>query len=173
MAELRPRAAWRAYLHPLSLAAMVMLGLNDHVFKASGSLPAWLTGKLSDVSGLFFFPLLCSVLLVEVLRRWVSGSPEEMFALQRRLLGACCGVTAFIFAAIQVSDLAAALYVEGLSLLPIYARRAPHLTMDLSDLLTLPAVWLSHRHGVRFLREEWASMSEPIGALRDEKKKAG
>ena len=43
-------------LHPVALIAVVVLVVNDWVLKPS-SVPAWLTGKLSDVSGLVFAPL--------------------------------------------------------------------------------------------------------------------
>jgi hypothetical protein len=50
--------AWAADLcRPLPLAAMIALALNDHVGKSSLFLPAILRGKLSDVAGLFFFPI--------------------------------------------------------------------------------------------------------------------
>ena len=48
--------------HPLPIAAVLVLTLNDHVLKGSGLLPGWLTGKLSDFAGLFFFPLLLAAL---------------------------------------------------------------------------------------------------------------
>ena len=44
-------------LHPLPLAAIALTALNDHLLKGSGALPGWLTGKLSDFAGLFFFPI--------------------------------------------------------------------------------------------------------------------
>jgi hypothetical protein len=44
-------------VHPLPLAAIALTAINDHLLKGSGLLPAWLTGKLSDFTGLFFFPL--------------------------------------------------------------------------------------------------------------------
>src|SRR5210317_531581 len=50
--------------HPLFLGALLALILNDHLFKAV--YPSWLTGKLSDFSGLFVFP----VFLAVVLGRW-------------------------------------------------------------------------------------------------------
>ncbi|MBX3130149.1 MAG: hypothetical protein KF718_25755 [Polyangiaceae bacterium] len=63
--------------HPLALAAIALLALNDHVLKGAGLLPAWLTGKLSDVAGLYLFPLLLFALgsaIASVLgvgsRRW-------------------------------------------------------------------------------------------------------
>jgi hypothetical protein len=41
--------------HPLILSALVITALNDHVFKAM--FHNAITGKLSDFSGLFFFPV--------------------------------------------------------------------------------------------------------------------
>ncbi|MFT3776498.1 MAG: hypothetical protein QM820_64985 [Minicystis sp.] len=52
-------SAWAGDLRrPLPLAAVAVLAVNDHVLKGAGILPGWLTGKLSDVAGLFFFPIL-------------------------------------------------------------------------------------------------------------------
>jgi hypothetical protein len=39
------------------------MALNDHWLKESGLLPALLSGKLSDLAGLFFFPALCLAVL--------------------------------------------------------------------------------------------------------------
>jgi hypothetical protein len=47
--------------HPLSLLSIVVLLLNDHIFKIIS--PSWLTGKLSDFSGLFFFPFIVAAAL--------------------------------------------------------------------------------------------------------------
>jgi len=46
----------RCLQHPLSLLSIALLLLNDHVFKVVS--PSWLTGKLSDFAGLFFFPFI-------------------------------------------------------------------------------------------------------------------
>ena len=60
-----------ALLHPVAALAVVTLVLNDHVGKAMW--PGTVTGKLSDIAGLVFFPLVL-VGLWEVglsgLRRW-------------------------------------------------------------------------------------------------------
>jgi hypothetical protein len=48
-------------LHPASLGAMALLGLNDHLFK--WVFPGLITGKLSDFAGLVFFPLVLEFLL--------------------------------------------------------------------------------------------------------------
>ena len=49
--------------HPVPLAAVLVLAINDHVLKGSGWLPAVITGKLSDLAGLFFFPVALTALL--------------------------------------------------------------------------------------------------------------
>lgn len=51
----RPGAA-DALLHPVALVALGLLLLNDHVLKAAW--PGAVTGKLSDLAGLAFFPIL-------------------------------------------------------------------------------------------------------------------
>jgi hypothetical protein len=45
-----------ALLHPVALLALGLLLLNDHVLKAAW--PGAVTGKLSDLAGLAFFPIL-------------------------------------------------------------------------------------------------------------------
>lgn len=54
------RALW-ALAHPVTLAAVLTLLLNDHLFKALW--PGWVTGKLGDVAGLVFLPPLLAALL--------------------------------------------------------------------------------------------------------------
>lgn len=44
-------------------SALVVLITNDHWLKGSGLLPGWLTGKLSDFTGLFVAPVLLATLL--------------------------------------------------------------------------------------------------------------
>jgi hypothetical protein len=43
--------------------ALLVLVLNDHLLKGAGLLPGPLTGKLSDLAGLFFFPILLGALV--------------------------------------------------------------------------------------------------------------
>lgn len=62
----------RELLHPLPLAAVVLLIANDHVLKGSGLLPGWVTGKLSDLAGLFFFPIALFVAVDAVTRGGAS-----------------------------------------------------------------------------------------------------
>ena len=50
------RVSMHALVQPLTLASVALLLLNDHILK--WLIPSWLTGKLSDFAGLFFFPYL-------------------------------------------------------------------------------------------------------------------
>ncbi len=51
----------RCLQHPLTLSCIAILLINDHLLKLSS--PSWLTGKLSDFAGLFFFPFLFTAVL--------------------------------------------------------------------------------------------------------------
>ena len=57
----------RCLQHPLSLVSIALLLLNDHVLKVIS--PSWVTGKLSDFAGLFFFPFLVATVLSIFLTR--------------------------------------------------------------------------------------------------------
>jgi hypothetical protein len=138
-------------LHPVSLAAIALLIVNDHVLKAAW--PGALTGKLSDVAGLAFFPLLLATVAREV-------RPSLRL---RPTVAACALLTALVFAAIKVSPLAGDAYRVGLGALQwpfraLASLLAGHgvpglvpvlLTPDVTDLLALPAVliavWLAAR----------------------------
>ncbi len=47
--------------HPATLLSIGLLLMNDHILK--GTVPSWLTGKLSDFAGLFFFPFVLAAAL--------------------------------------------------------------------------------------------------------------
>ena len=105
--------------HPLWLAALATLVLNDHVFKAM--YPGLLTGKLSDVAGLFIVPaLLATLLRIKNVRSLA-------------LLTTGVGV---LFAAINVFEPVALLMDQLISLLIPF-----HTTTDPTDVLCLPALF--------------------------------
>jgi hypothetical protein len=126
------------------LAAIALLVLNDHVFKARW--PGWITGKLSDVAGLVFFPLLLHALTAR-LPGVRALSPE------RRLL-LCTAATALVFSAVKTWAPATRAYEIGLGLLQwpfriagaLLRGEAPGgprwvaLVRDPTDLLALPFV---------------------------------
>lgn len=116
----------RALTHPLWLAALALLVLNDHVLKGSGLLPGVLTGKLSDLAGLFLAPALLATLVRA--RR------------PRAVLGAHLAV-GLVFAAIKASAAAAHALEAAMALTPF----PWHVTVDPTDLLALPMLWASWR----------------------------
>ncbi|GAA3798499.1 hypothetical protein [Cellulomonas soli] len=92
-------------LHHVALVSLAVLLLNDHVLKAAA--PGWVTGKLSDVAGLAFFPFLLLTGYEVLLRRAPSV----------RSARAAAGVTAVAFAAVKLSAVARALYSGTVGLL--------------------------------------------------------
>jgi hypothetical protein len=118
MSTFRPE---RALLHPAWIASLVVLALNDHVLKGAGLLPEWLTGKLSDFSGLMVAPAVLATLVR-------ARGPRSFFA--------CHVAVGLGFALFEISPTAVGA-VE--SVLPV--RMWPDLT-DLAALVVLP---LSYR----------------------------
>jgi hypothetical protein len=128
---------------PLPLAAAALLAVNDHLLKGAGLLPGWLTGKLSDVAGLFVFPVLLFVAL-DVLTRGRSAAPS----MRARAAVAVALVTALGFSAIKLSPVVndAVNQIAG------------PMQLDPSDLLALPACALAALWLVRS-RSEWSAPS--------------
>lgn len=106
------------FARPLPLAAVALLVVNDHLLKGSGLLPGWLTGKLSDVAGLFFFPVLLA---------YVGG---RLSTYRRRIAQISVLCTGAAFALLKLSPWAAA----------VASRVWGVVVCDGSDLLALPAL---------------------------------
>ena len=136
-----------ALLHPLAVGAVAVLVVNDHLLKAA--YPGLITGKLSDVAGLVFFPLLLVGLAEVVLAaagRWTAPS---LAALRAAVV-----VTACLFAVAKATSagaLAAGLALGTLRWAPgalaavLTGSAAPGfapatVTVDPADLLALPAL---------------------------------
>lgn len=127
-------------LRPTVLAAIAICAVNDHLLKTW--LPSWWTGKLSDVAGLIFFPVLLQALVElgeAITGRWRGP--------RRLTLCVCVVITATVFAAINVSAGAAAAYVglasEARSAIAALWGGGPvvvKVTSDAGDLLALPAL---------------------------------
>ena len=75
--------------HPVAIAAVALLALNDHVLKAA--CPGFVTGKLSDVAGMIFFPVLLA-------------------CIHRRAIVVACVATAIVFALVKTVPFANELY---------------------------------------------------------------
>jgi hypothetical protein len=91
-------------LHPVPLAAVVVLVVNDHLLKGAGLLPGWLTGKLSDLAGLLFFPLFLTAAATAL--RWLAGRRDAR--LTPRALHLALAATGLVFASIKLSPAVAA-----------------------------------------------------------------
>ena len=105
----------RGLAHPLPLAAALVLALNDHVWKPAGWPTPAVAGKVSDVVGLFVFP----IVLAAVVRALGGGWRP----------GAAAAATAAAFAAVKLSPGVNAA-VEA-----VWGANA----LDAWDLLALPA----------------------------------
>jgi hypothetical protein len=126
-------------LHPVALAAVLVLVVNDWLLK-----PRWhgaVTGKLSDIAGLAFAPVLLSSVIGLLLHACRAKDPS----LSHRRLVACCAATAAGFAAVK---LCAPIREAVAALIGHHAEFYP----DPSDLLALPAVLVSYWIGRDELR---------------------
>lgn len=145
-------------LHPVFIAAVATLALNDHVLKPWFPGSSW-TGKLSDIAGLVFFPALAFALTHPWLRRVGLWLPVV------RWMDTLAAITAAVFSAIQLSPAAAEAWVWAIGALQLPAleltawlegrpsppwRPVRH-TLDPTDLLALPAAlwapWWARRGG--------------------------
>ena len=125
-------------LHPVVVGAVAVLALNDHWAKQRW--PGLVTGKLSDVAGLVFFPLFLQA-------GW------ELFATLRgpvvpsfRVARNAAILTAVVFSAVKLFEPASLAYEWGLGVLrwPLDGTLQPvSLTRDPTDLLALPALAVS------------------------------
>lgn len=121
-----PLAPQRALLHPVWLASLVLLALNDHWLKYAGLLPDVVTGKLSDLAGLVVAPALFATL--------IRARTRRSLLLAHVAVGA-------VFSAIQLSSLAATTWsalMAGIGFPWI-------ITSDPTDLLALPMLAVSWR----------------------------
>lgn len=121
---------------PLPVAAVTLLLFNDHVGKPCGLLPGMVTGKLSDLAGLFFFPILLFS-LIDLVLPWLSPRGRERLAWLR------ASATGAIFALIKLCPPANA----------FACRFWGPIVLDPSDCLALPAVGLAAVWLERHLRK--------------------
>ncbi len=124
------------FVHPIPLFFVFILALNDHYLKYVW--PGWITGKLSDFCGLFFFPLfLCALIYFFARFTW------------RGLISAIL-ITDLVFAAIKLWSPATEFYL-GLMANWGYSARV---VKDPWDLIALGVNPLLLWHARRFI-EAW------------------
>jgi hypothetical protein len=126
-------------LHPLALAAVALLAVNDWALKplaTPGSVAHLVTGKLSDVAGLAFAPVALSAAIGLLLHAAARLGARVDPSLSRRRLLACIAATGAGFAAVKLSPALAALAARWLS----HLGRPARFFDDPTDLLALPAL---------------------------------
>lgn len=122
------RLSLRALRHPLTLSSIGLLIINDHLLKVVA--PSWLTGKLSDFAGLFFFPFLLAAFLALPLERL---KPRQVMTL-------ACFVSSGWFISIKTLPAANALTTQLLTwLLGVQS----NIILDPTDLAALPMLGLA------------------------------
>jgi hypothetical protein len=155
----------RALTHPATLACVLLLVLNDHVLKER--FPGVVTGKLSDLAGMWTAPLFLLGVFDLLATRRLAAAPRYRFAPWVAL-----GVVAVLFAAAKTWAPATHAYeltagicrapfrwcVSLITGRPVWSETI-HLVRDPSDLLALPmgiaAAWLAVRTADDPRGENW------------------
>jgi hypothetical protein len=134
-------------LHPMILAAIVVLVINDQVLKTV--MPGFITGKLSDVAGLLFFPALVVAVLEQASavagHRRIAGAGTvattvlltgAAFALVKLTAGGALGFGWLLGVGQSLPAIAVAAVVGG----PWPAIGAARVVADPTDLVALVAL---------------------------------
>jgi hypothetical protein len=139
-------------LHPVAIAAIAVLVLNDHLLKAA--FPGPITGKISDFCGLVFFPL-----AVQAICELGTGAFGRDTTASRRVLLAALAATGIGFAAIKLVPEINAVAEWTLGWLQwaagVFVAPAPsptRIALDATDLVALPALGLAWLIGMRRIR---------------------
>lgn len=118
--------------------SVILLIANDWFLKRHFA--GAVTGKLSDVAGLVFAPLVLSSAIGLALAAAVRFGARVDPSLSRRRLLVCLAATGLTFAAVKLSPDAAHMLAR---LLP----HGSHIVVDGTDLLTLPALAIAYLIG--------------------------
>jgi len=128
------RAFWKAFhslTHPLSILAILLLLFNDHWLRYAH--PSWLTGKLGDFTWLLFAPFIAGLLFAWCVPRRLEQHTKIVGWLSIGFIGvwfATAKTIPFVHH-ITTETLYAIVGWEG------------QLRLDITDLLTLPALLIS------------------------------
>lgn len=129
--------ALHSLAHPLSLLMIAVLIINDHILKHT--MPSWWTGKLSDVAGLAFAPLLVAVFLALIIPAKFPNQKTIVFWIAFIFVGG-------IFTLVKSLPSFNQIFRDALY---IITGKQSGIVLDPTDLLTLPALlvayWLWHK----------------------------
>lgn len=123
--------------------SVILLVVNDWVLKRH--FPGPVTGKLSDIAGLIFAPVVLSAAIGLCLALAARLGARIDPSLTHRRLVLCIAATGLTFAAVKLSPDAAHLLTD---LLP----RGSHIAVDWTDLFALPALGVAYYIGRDELR---------------------
>ena len=126
-------------VHPVALAAVAVLAINDWVLKpglGGAAMLSVVTGKLSDVAGLVFAPVALSAAIGLVLGAAARLGAQIDPSLSRRRLIGCTVATGAAFAAVKLDPTAARAVAAAIS----HLGRPAAITLDRTDLACLPAL---------------------------------
>jgi hypothetical protein len=160
-------------LHPVALTAILLVLVNDFILKPH--FPGHLSGKLSDVAGPVFFPLLL-ITIAEFVRwfarmpNWALGVPSVVaavvvvgtaFALTKVWPPAAEGYRVWVGVAIWPSQVASAV-VRGTDIPEVQQAPIVEDPTDLIGLIFMPlAVWVAWRVSTPNQRRGFASRDQP------------
>ncbi|MDJ0762764.1 MAG: hypothetical protein QNJ97_07210 [Myxococcota bacterium] len=145
------------FLRPLPLFGLALMLVNDHWLRVQW--PCWLTGKLSDVAVVLFFPFLltatvglATVMVNRIARPFSQGRIRLEPGLTRPKLAVAIVLTGLALASINLFPICRDSYVALLEWLDIPGLLGQaQYTLDPTDciaLLLLPIPWM---YGNRFL----------------------
>ena len=139
---------------------MGVLAVNDHVLKGAGLVPGWVTGKLSDLAGLFFFPLLLTALWDTASFALVRTTRARIdFSLRRAKLALAMAVTLALFVPLKLPGQLSATWIEVYTATLGRVGFPSRVWQDPTDLFALIMLWPAWRLGLAEIRRV------PLGRL--------
>jgi hypothetical protein len=142
--------ALRCLSHPVSIGALLLLLLNDHLLRHLW--PSWWTGKLGDAAWLIFAPFMLLAFFAVILPERVSQKDDALF-------WASVATTGGVFAAANTIPAFQNCFLNVLEAVLGWRMR---LVVDPTDLLTLPVLlipvmlWYREQfHPVNFRFRHW------------------
>ena len=145
----------RCLQHPATWITIGLLLINDHVLKTTN--PSWLTGKLSDFAGIFFFPFIVAAGLSLILAR---------FQMTTQLTGAFAfGFVAIWFVLLKTNQPVNDLTAQSASLVVGFRTSFRLDPTDLISLFILIPAWILWRQPVSKTNSRWAYFSLLLGSV--------